>query len=137
MDEARFAVNAGLVLNPTYTISPYAAVRIAILPTCALSVMRWNARGASAKANRSEMHGSRPFDAMARIIASRLSRGPQVTPCNRTCRITARGSVIEALAPERTPISAIVPPGRMRRSEASSVSAPPTSTTRSTGPPAS
>src|SRR5271166_145445 len=80
------AVNAGLVLNPTYTISPYAAVRIAILPTCALSVMRWNARGASAKANRSEMHGSRPFAAMARIIASRLSRGPQVTPCNRTCR---------------------------------------------------
>ena len=74
---------------------------------------------------------------MARIIASRLSRGPQVTPCNRTCRITARGSVIEALAPERTPISAIVPPGRTRRSEASSVSAPPTSTTRSTGPPAS
>ena len=71
---------------------------------------------------------------MARIIASRLSRGPQVTPCSRTCRITASGNVIEALAPERTPISAIVPPGRTRRSEASSVSAPPVPCVRTTEP---
>ena len=115
----------------------YPAVRIAILPTCALSAMRRNARGASAKAKRSETQGSRPLAATARIIASRLSRGPQVTPCSRTWRITASGSVTEALAPESTPTSAIVPPGRTRRSDASSVSAPPTSTTRSTGPPAS
>ena len=69
-----------------------------IFPTWAFSAMQRKASRACENGKRRQMTGSTPRAAIARNMSWKFSRCPQVTPCNRTCRMTASGRFIEALA---------------------------------------